>query len=274
MNRSQIWKSLGSGLLAAASVVLAGPVETGIRIERLPDGTRYGIIGGKPERPAPLIVMLQGGLEGALAEPLYTATARLLVRQGYVAVVLDAPAHSEDARAGEGAELAAWCRRLDAGEDLLGALQERVGRLLDWLVREGHADPRRLAVAGTSRGGFLAFHVAAADPRFRCAGAISPVTDLRRLREFDASVRPERAAELAIDRLVTRLAGRPVWISIGNQDERVGTDSVIACSRRLVEAAAGEAPVELHVHAVPGHRSTIRDHELLAAWIAAQLAAP
>lgn len=247
---------------------------TDIRIERLPEGIRYGLLGVRATQPSPAIIMLQGSLESVLAEPLFTETARILARRGYVAVVLDAPAHGDDARPGEPKELAAWSARVDAGEDFVAPFVERARKVLDALVRDGLIDPRRLAVAGTSRGGFLAFHLAAAEPRFRCVGGIAPVTDLRQLREFKACVHPERAAALGVDRLAPRLAGRPAWISIGNRDERVGTDAAIACSRALVAAGGENAPVELRVHSRAGHRSTVRDHELLAAWVEAQLAAP
>ncbi|MEJ1972461.1 MAG: hypothetical protein WDM96_08420 [Lacunisphaera sp.] len=81
-------------------------------------------------------------------------------------------------------------------------------------------------------------------------------------------------AALAARELAPRLAGRPVWISIGNHDERVGTDSAIAFSRALVAANVArqqDATVELIVHSVPGHSSTERDHERLAAWLLEQL---
>ena len=40
--------------------------------------------------------MLQGSLESVLSEPLFTETARILAKRGYVTVMLDAPAHGDD----------------------------------------------------------------------------------------------------------------------------------------------------------------------------------
>jgi dienelactone hydrolase len=219
--------------------------------------------------------MLQGSIDSAIKEPLYTETARILSRDGFLGIVVDAPAHGVDARPQEPAEIAAWNERVGRGEDLLGEFLARVRAVVDSLAKRGEIDVSRLAVAGTSRGGFLAFHVAAADPRFRCVGAISPVTDLMQLREFHDCIRPEKARALSVTELAPRLAGRPVWLSIGNSDDRVGTDAAIAAARRLVAESLAQgrgAPVDLTVHSVPGHRSSLRDHELLAAWILKQMA--
>jgi poly(3-hydroxybutyrate) depolymerase len=260
--------------LGSACATVANETPLPIRIERSPSGLRFGVMGEWRDQPAPLILMLQGSLETAQREPIYTEAARLLVRQGFIAVMMDAPAHGEHAQTGEGAELEAWNARVGAGDALLVDFIRQAQHLLDWMIEQGYVDPRRIAVAGTSRGGFLAFHLAAADTRFGWVGGISPVTDLCLLREFAACPRPAAAAALAVEHLVPRLAGRPVWISIGNNDTRVGTDAAVRFARRLAAAGAtegGDAPVELLVHSTPGHRSTSRDHERLAAWLLEQL---
>ena len=250
-------------------------VRTGIRVKQLPSGARYGMIGERQAKPAPLLLMIQGSLETALAEPLYTETARLLAQKGFITVLIDAPAHGPDARPGEKAELAAWSERIGSGEDLLADFLTRVRALLDTLVQRGVADPRRMAVAGTSRGGFLAFHIAAHEPRVRCVAGISPVTELLRLREFDSCAQKDSAEKLSLVHLAPRLVSKPAWICIGNHDQRVGTDAAIAFARRVTAANLehnGQAPVDLVVHSTPGHRSTKQDHQLLAAWLEQEMA--
>jgi hypothetical protein len=70
-----------------------------------------------------------------------------------------------------------------------------------------------------------------------------------------------------------KLADRSVWVEIGNDDQRVGTDRAIAFTRALVrEAVAKKLPalVELHVTTTPGHSTPAAAHDDAAAWIAAR----
>ena len=52
----------------------------------------------------------------------------------------------------------------------------------DWLVKQGLADPKRMAIVGWSYGGYAALQSAAMDPRYKAVVAIAPVTDLKRVR--------------------------------------------------------------------------------------------
>jgi len=277
MYSSAIHCSLIVFILTALHVNISSGEETtlgerifGLRTERMLDGTRYALIGNRPTSPAPTLFIFQGSIDQAMREPIYTEVARILATHGYIGVILDAPAHGEDRRKDEPNELAAWCRRIEQDEDLVGGFITRSRAVLDHLIRENTTDPNRIAAAGTSRGGFLAFHFAAAEPRIRCVGGISPVTDLGALHEFHATTRRAAVDALSLSRLAPRLAKRPVWISIGNQDSRVGTENAIAFSRTLVAATGAESariPVDLVVHATPGHRSTEQDHARLASWL-------
>ena len=70
----------------------------------------------------------------------------------------------------------------------------------------------------------------------------------------------------------TTLRARAVAMPQANID----TDQVIAFTRALVKATAqgqkadASVPVEVVINTSAGHRSTLHDHELLAAWLLQQ----
>lgn len=266
---------------AMVTIVLASPVSAALpamQIHRLPDGVRFAVIGERPSQPAPTLFVLQGSLESIEGEPTYTKVVRILSGSGFIGVALDAPAHGENMRVGEPPELKGWRARVERGEDFVSSFVGHARSVLDYLIAEGYTDPEKVAACGTSRGGFLAFHFAAMEPRIKLVAGISPVTDLMALQEFEGIPASEGAGKLSLAKLALQLAGRRVWVSIGNHDLRVGTDRAIEFTRALVTNAApprrtdAVIPVELLVSPTAGHANIDAAHELLAAWIIRQFA--
>ncbi|MBI2193015.1 MAG: prolyl oligopeptidase family serine peptidase [Planctomycetes bacterium] len=241
-----------------------------MQIIRLPLFGRLALLGQKGSAPAPTLFALSGAVEDALGEEAYIRVGLILARQGFLCASVDLPCHGEEVREGEQpGSLAGWRRRVECGEPLMAAFTDRACAALDHLVREGYSDPHRVIVCGTSRGGFSAVHFAAAEPRLRAVAAFAPVADLRALREFAGLGDHEPTKALALHRLADRLAGRPLWLCIGNNDQRVGTDHAIAFTRRVVEASVAQgkpAPVELHVMQTEGHAIHPTAHEEAAEW--------
>jgi dienelactone hydrolase len=244
-----------------------------IQVRRTPDRVRFGLIGETRKGPAPTLFLFASGIEEMERQPVYTQVARILAGHGWVSIVLDPPCHGEDVRLGEPAGLGGWCHRLEQGEDFVPAFTAKARAVLDVLARDGVADPGRVAACGTSRGGFLAFHLAASEPRIKAVAGISPVTRLGALREFATPGQRAKGEPLDAVRLAPRLADRALWLSIGNNDVRVNTDDAIAFTRAVVRAAVRPEspndviPVELVVAPTPGHSKIEQAHELLAAWL-------
>jgi dienelactone hydrolase len=238
---------------------------------------RFGLLGDKCTAPAPTLFLFATSADQTLADPAFAKIGHLLARRGFLCVSLDVPCHGNDVRPGEKAgSLSAWRARLEKGGDLVPPFTKKVSAVLDYLVKEGYTDPRRVAACGTSRGGFMALHAAAAEPRVRAVVAFAPVTDLLALREFAGMEKHAATKALALARHADELAGRAVWLCIGNHDERVGTDHSIAFTRRVVAASVARkkpAAVELHVMATEGHRVHATAHDEAAAWLLAQLRA-
>jgi dienelactone hydrolase len=224
----------------------------------------------QPGGPAPTLLLFAWSGPDTLATEPYCRVGRLLHAQGWNVVSLDLPCHGDDRRAGEAEELAGWAARVKAGEDIVAAFQKRVNDVVGHLVMTGVTDPTRIAAAGTSRGGFMAFQAAAGNPLIRAVAAFSPVTDLLALSEFAGQDENPLVKRLALVNAAEALAGRAAWSTIGNADERVGTDKAVAFAEALKNAAAERAMaprVTLRVLPTPGHASLPEWHDDAALWI-------
>ena len=248
-----------------------------ISVRRTKEGVRYGLIGKIAEKPSPTLVVLAHGIEEMEKQPIYTEVSALLAPQGWISLIIEPPCHGEDARPDEPPQLDGWRHRLEQDEPFIDRFTAKCRTIVDELVADHIADPDRLAVCGTSRGGFLAYHLAASDKRYKAAAGISPVTALMALREFHTTKQREQVESLDARHLAPKLAGRAVWLSIGNRDLRVNTDDAISFTRAVVKHSARDdqlnavIPVELIVAPAAGHSKIDQAHELLAAWLSKQV---
>jgi dienelactone hydrolase len=249
---------------AAAEIGKAKPLKT-------TDGVEFAVIGEKTDKPAPTLFIFALDTAGTLNDPTYRQAGNLLAKKGWLCVSLDLPCHATQHRDGEASQLKGWRQRIDAGEDLMEEFTGRAKKVLDHLIAEKYTDPNRVAACGTSRGGFSACHFAIAEPRVKCVAAYAPVADLGALREFRGAETSPLVKSLALANHVDQLAGRGVWIVIGDNDQRVDTDNVIEFARKLSAAsvATKKLPrnIELYVTSVEGHSTPPDTAEKSAAWI-------
>ncbi|MFO1021111.1 MAG: prolyl oligopeptidase family serine peptidase [Planctomycetales bacterium] len=264
------------GLVCFVTAVWGGDAcAVEIQLRRTAGNVPFGLIGevGSGKAPAPTLFVIAHGLDVMRTEEVYTEVAVQLAREGWVCVILEPPCHGEDVVPGEPKYLEGWRSRVERDQEFIGAFTAKGRAVLDLLIAEKVADPDRVAVYGTSRGGFLAYHLAAAEPRIKAAAGVSPVTRLTALREFSGMKDPAKAEQWDVARLGSKLAGRAIWLSIGNNDLRVNCDDAIAFTRSVVRASARpdkpEAiiPVELLVGPAAGHTKIEKAHERLAEWL-------
>jgi len=245
------------------------------KISTTTSGVRFGLIGKKGARPAPTLILLASSVEATLGDANYLHAGKMLAPQGYLLVSVDLPCHGLWVKPGEAEGLRGWAERLAQDKSLIDELNEHLSKVLDQLITDHYTDESRIAVGGTSRGGFAALHFAGHDKRVRCVAAYAPVTDLAVLEEFRAIAKSPAVRALDLTEHPDALAGRPVWLIIGDHDQRVSTDKMIAYGRALSRAAHLKkvpSQVELHVFPEPGgHRTPQPADTLSAAWIAEQL---
>jgi dienelactone hydrolase len=253
----------------------AADFEPALTIRETSAGVRFGVWARPMTHPAPTLFILASSIEETLGDQYFRQAGTELARRGYVCVAIDLPSHGREQRAGEPPGLEGWRWRLDRAEDIAAANNRRLAAVLDHLIAEGQADPARVAVCGTSRGGFLAMHFAASDPRVRAVASYAPVTDLASLREFRGAEEDRLVASLALVRRKEELARRAVWIVIGDRDERVDTDKAVALARQITSSALAlglDAKVDLHVPSEHrGHTTPEGAVEASVEWIHRQL---
>ena len=203
-----------------------------------------------------LVINLAGDRRTTLGSPNYNDPSEEFVRAGHRALSFDLPGHGERIdEHGEG--IAGWRAALLAGRDPFERVVVDGVAAIDACLERGTASEGRIFVSGVSRGGYCALRLAAQDRRISGVAGIAPVTDWRVLSEF-ASVKdlPE-VASLALDNWAAALAERPVFLTVGNHDHRVGTHACVRFAQRLVEhedpAAERLSQVQLQVVDAPGH---------------------
>jgi len=269
---------LAAGLLivvqSMAMPVLADEAPRTVQTLKTSTGVPFGIWGVKPATPAPTLFILASTIEGTLGDPYYRRAGNILSEQGFLCVSIDLPCHGSEHLSGEPPQLEGWRHRCERGEDFVASSNKRLSQVLDYLIQEGYSDAEKICVCGTSRGGFLSLHFAAHDPRVRCVAAYAPVTDLVALREFHGAESNALVQSLDLRKHANKLAGRAVWLIIGDQDERVGTDLAIDLARRITKASLDHkltSRVDLHVIAESrGHTTPEGAVESSAQWILKQ----
>ena len=269
--RSLLLCSVVSGLTTCPSATFAQPATPAMRMLTTSTGTRFGLFGAKPKRPSPTFFVFATSIEDMTKFPIFTTSGRQLAKQGWLYVTLDPPCHGRDHKPNEPSALSGWAHRVKTGQDPVKPFTDRCRDVLDWLVSNRYTAPNQVAAGGTSRGGFCALHLAAAEPRVRTVVCVSPVTELRALREF-REVTAEQARPYDASSLATRLVGRHVWISIGNSDQRVSTDSCVSTVRNFVRAAVKASPnhpvpIELVIGPSQGHSAIDNAYGLAADFV-------
>jgi len=153
---------------------------------------------------------------------------------------LTLPAHEEGLSPHNA--LTVWTDEMVKGVDLLHPFFDAVESAVEYVVQQKLADPHKLGVAGLSRGGFVASHVAARDKRFRHILQFAPVTRLEKAKEFHALQNHPILHSLDLFKLAPRIADRNIRLYIGNRDTRVDTRSCFEFAMHLVDHAHTKFP--------------------------------
>jgi pimeloyl-ACP methyl ester carboxylesterase len=171
-----------------------------------------------PIRPG-LLLTLGMSRQSALTEHPHNLSARLFLAAGYQVLSFDLPCHGS--RVGFwGAGLDGMASAIAGGADPFEELVADGRAVLDHCISHGIGGGGKVLTIGVSRAGYCALRLAAADRRIAGVAGLAPVTDWRRLTEFTAIAERTETAALALDHWAAEFVGRPVFLAIGNADER------------------------------------------------------
>lgn len=136
---------------------------------------------------------------------------------------------------------------------------------IDYLINEGLADPEAMGVAGLSRGGFIASHLASKEARIKAVVGFAPLTVIT-AREDDKI--EGQAGTILLSDIVHDLTNARLRFYMGNHDTLVGTDNCYQFIRLLTESATLKGirspPVELILYPSIGHKGHGTPHHIFA----------
>jgi hypothetical protein len=144
-----------------------------------------------------------------------------------------------------------------AGEDPFQQFVADGSAVIHACLQRGLGAPGRIVACGVSRAGYCALRLAAADRCIVGVAGLAPVIDWRALSEFTAVRHEPVVAALALEHWASELAGRGLYLAIGNRDARVGSHHTLRFVQQLYAAeqvlSLERSAWELHVVDSPGH---------------------
>ena len=189
---------------------------------------------------------------------------------------LDIPSHGAHLSSQEA--LADWVNHFKRGEDILGNFAQQCASIITDLMIKNIVLPERCALAGLSRGAFIATHVAALCKQIQWILGFAPLTQLGYAKEFEQIQEHPLVDKLSMKKLIPLLIGRNVRFYIGNHDERVGTrncfDFVESLANAMYVERIRSPSVELFIKpsiGFQGHGTSKETFHHGAQWIAEQL---
>ncbi|MEM8728087.1 MAG: hypothetical protein AAGE99_05215 [Chlamydiota bacterium] len=156
--------------------------------------------------------------------------------------------------------LSIWEQRMKKGDPVIPRFIDSVREIADRL--QPHILEKRLAVAGLSRGAYIACHVAAVCP------TVSTILGFAPLTRFDV------ARDLDLETLISQLYTKAIRFYIGNHDTRVGTEHTFSFISKLAAEAhkngIRSCPIELLIGPSIGYKGHGTSAEVFQAgteWI-------
>lgn len=220
-------------------------METLIHLNSTPTASHIG----PPIEKGPLPTVIYFALTGdeSLTKDPYNQPIVPLWKRGFRTLSFTLPGHGDGLDPKEG--MKRWSEALSKDSHYLTKFVTSCIEATTELIHQEIIDPNRLAVAGLSRGAYIASLFAANFPAKALLG-FAPLTTLSHLVEF-----PFEAGSISsyADRLLL-----PIRYYIGNRDQKVETETCFKTIQSMTEAAYAKGirspAVELIIHPSIGYK--------------------
>lgn len=230
--------ALASLLVAIASTAGAANSLEEFSISRPSGDLTIAVLSPEPDQLAadPLLLLnFSADRAASLPGGKYGSITQKFIDAGHRVASFDLPAHGD--RVDElGGSIKGLAALVVAGRTPFDVFVEDGKLAVDELIKRGFAKPGRVLLCGVSRAGYCVLRLAAVDDRIAATAALAPVTDWRVLREFDGVKDQPEVAALALTNSADELAGKRIYVAIGNADTRVGTAACTAFILAVNEA--------------------------------------
>lgn len=167
------------------------------------------------EKKCPTLLYLSLSGEDSLTLDPYNQPISFLEGSGIRTLSVTLPGHHEGQDKYEAMKY--WADHLSELQTFL----KQMMALLDHLFEKKWIEPHQFAIAGLSRGGYIATYLLS-HPQVQYALGYAPVTDLNYLSEFQRVDRKQLEA-LSLENLIDKIYNKSLRYYIGNRDMKVGT---------------------------------------------------
>ena len=224
--------------------------------------------GAPAGQPLPAVLLVHGGPWLRGHDLGWDAEAQFLASRGYLVIQTDY----------RGSRGYGWKHFRASWKEWGQAMQDDLADSVQWAVKQGLADPKRICIAGASYGGYAALMGVVRDPAlYRCAVAFAAVTDIDLMYSITWSDFPEMYKRYGMPVLVgdrkadaERLAAAsplqqaarirvPVLLAHGGQDRRVPIEHALKFRGEAEKAGVKiewvSYPDEGHGFYLPAHQA-------------------
>lgn len=178
-----------------------------------------------------LLYFAVGGKESLHTDPFCQPVDYFLNGKTRVLSV-DLPFHGADYENNGAMNL--WALSLAGGDDFIERFLNQVKEILEDLKEKKIIEAEKFAVAGLSRGGYLAILLAAYIPWIQHAVTFAPVTHLEKVEGFENLDKNPLLMKWSLLHFAETLAPKRLRFYIGNLDTLVDTDACYILLRTIV----------------------------------------